>query len=277
MTIKIEAKSLQLALLKAAGQLGITQSELGYKIIKEYHGLWGLFGKKVAIEAWVVAPHKGRSGRGSTQGRQRSAPREQGRAAQQASRKSERSVKERRFVPKEVRDEGVEKPQLTPAELAALKEDLKEFCAGLIRHISGEEGTVAVSEMDDRLVFAVTCPGINEPLGKNMKFVEALEHLIRKKPKHLHQEMPFRIFVDINGVRQDREGELAVLARDLSDKVFASKRPIVLNYRSSYDRKIIHMALDKDERVYTKSIGSGPNRKLMILPVRQSAQEIGNR
>ncbi len=28
------------------------------------------------------------------------------------------------------------------------------------------------------------------------------------------------------------------------------------------------MALDADDRVYTKSIGSGPNRKLMILPVK---------
>lgn len=58
------------------------------------------------------------------------------------------------------------------------------------------------------------------------------------------------------------------MAHDLSAKVHENKRPIVLNYKSSYDRKIIHMALDKDERVYTKSIGSGPNRKLMILPSR---------
>jgi hypothetical protein len=29
------------------------------------------------------------------------------------------------------------------------------------------------------------------------------------------------------------------------------------------------MALDKDDRVYTKSIGTGPNRKLMILPIRK--------
>ncbi|MEZ4743631.1 MAG: R3H domain-containing nucleic acid-binding protein [Bdellovibrionota bacterium] len=57
------------------------------------------------------------------------------------------------------------------------------------------------------------------------------------------------------------------MANDLSIKVSENKRPVVLNYKSSYDRKIIHMALDKDEKVYTKSIGSGPNRKLMILPI----------
>jgi spoIIIJ-associated protein len=56
------------------------------------------------------------------------------------------------------------------------------------------------------------------------------------------------------------------MAKDLSEKVHENKKPIVLNYKSPYERKIIHMALDKDDRVYTKSIGSGPGRKLMILP-----------
>jgi spoIIIJ-associated protein len=85
----------------------------------------------------------------------------------------------------------------------------------------------------------------------------------------LRQELPFRIFVDVSGLRRKREEELIQMAFDLSAKVHENKRPIVLNYKSSYDRKIIHMALDKDERVYTKSIGSGPNRKLMILPQKE--------
>ena len=63
------------------------------------------------------------------------------------------------------------------------------------------------------------------------------------------------------------------MAHDLSNKVHENRRPIVLNYRNSYDRKIIHMALDKDRRVYTKSIGSGANRKLMILPFNKDGKQ----
>jgi spoIIIJ-associated protein len=112
---------------------------------------------------------------------------------------------------------------------------------------------------------------------KNSKLAEALEHILRKKPRHIKRELPFRIFVDVQGVRRQRETDLVELARDLSEKVYENKRPIVLNYKSSYDRKIIHMALDKDERVYTKSIGNGPNRKLMILPIRkQDEPEYGD-
>ena len=34
------------------------------------------------------------------------------------------------------------------------------------------------------------------------------------------------------------------------------------------------MALDKDDLVYTKSIGSGSNRKLMILPQKLKAKKL---
>lgn len=102
-------------------------------------------------------------------------------------------------------------------------------------------------------------------MAKNVKIAESLEHILRKIPK-IKRELPFRVFVDVNEIRQSRETELVEMAQDLSEKVHDKKRPIVLNYKNSYDRKIIHMALDKDDRVYTKSIGEGSDRKLMILP-----------
>ena len=52
MTITVEEKSLQLALVKAAGQLGTTQEDLGYKVVNRSSGFLGMFGKKVSIEAW---------------------------------------------------------------------------------------------------------------------------------------------------------------------------------------------------------------------------------
>ena len=64
------------------------------------------------------------------------------------------------------------------------------------------------------------------------------------------------------------------MAQELSGQVYKNKRSITLKDKSSYDRKIIHMALDKDDLVYTKSIGSGSNRKLMILPSKTKGEEV---
>lgn len=238
MLIKVEEKTLQLALVKAAGKLGITQDELSYKVLEKTSGFLGMFGKKVAIEAWKK---RGDRKRGEAR----------------ASRSSQ---------------DQLEKRVLSDDEVSDLVESLRHFCQELCRQMTNEDVKVEAILESDRLVLDINSEYLAAQISKSTKLAEALEHILRKKPRHLKQELPFRIFIDVDGTRRSRESELVGMARDLSNKVFENKRPIVLNYRSSYDRKIIHMALDKDDRVYTKSIGSGPNRKLMILPSKDSRE-----
>ncbi len=224
MKIRVEEKSLELAMVKAAGKLGITQSKLCYKILSRNAGFLGLFGKKVCIEAWasLAGGHSGEDGMEST----------------------------------ELPDQ--------------LKEDLRQFLAQLCAKMCGEKIVVQASLEGERLAFDICDETLANQIAKNPKLAEALEHLLRKKPRHIKSELPFRIFVDANKVRMKKEMELITMAKDLSDKVFENQKPIVLNYQSPYDRKIIHMALDQDRRVYTKSIGVGHNRKLMILPSKEA-------
>ena len=242
--VKIEAKSLDQAIVKAAGQLGITQEQVGYNVLKEGSGksLLSFFGgrPKVEIEAWdklsnnapVSAPRNGRSH--STDS----------------------------FLQSEA-------PKLTDQQVADLRVELREFCTGICERMAQAEVKITDKLVDNRLILDIDSDFMAQQITKHSKLAEAMEHILRKKPRHLKQELPFRIFIDVRGLRLNREDELIQMAHDLSDKVHENKRPIVLNYKSSYDRKIIHMALDKDERVYTKSIGTGANRKLMILPTRE--------
>ena len=229
MTITIEEKSLQLALIKGAGRLGITQDELGYKIISKSQGFLGVFGKKIAIEVWKKNKSK------------------------ELSPNSE---------------------PLSKKEINELKENLRTFCEGVCSKMVERKVHVSAKLDGDRLLLNIEDDYLAAQVSKNTRLAEALEHILRKKPRHIRHELPFRIFIDVKGVRRNRENELVDMAQDLSNKVHENKRPIVLNYKSSYDRKIIHMALDKDHRVYTKSIGSGPNRKLMILPNKGEAAEV---
>lgn len=255
--VEVEAKSLEQALVKAAGLLGLTQDDIQYRVIKEEtsRGLFSFFKNPVVIiEAWAKAK-----------------PQHTSRSTTQRSRADRGHSRERREERERFHDEdeginAVKAEPLTEAQVSALTEELQDFCAGICARLAGEDVAVTTTVDDGRLVLNIDNDYIAQQIGKNSKLAEALEHILRKKPRHLRQELPFRIFVDVSGVRRKREAELIQMAHDLSAKVHENKRPIVLNYKSSYDRKIIHMALDKDDRVYTKSIGSGPNRKLMILP-----------
>ena len=242
MTIRIVEKSLELAMVKAAGQLGITQDDLLYTIVNESAGFLGLFGKKISIDAWKKGENR------------------------QTDRQNRTQQKGRRGAVADTSEPAADRRVLVDSEILALMDELRIFCEGICSHITQEAVTVEAVNEDGRLVLNIENDYLAAQIAKNTKLAEALEHILRKKPRHLRQELPFRIFVDCNNVRRSREKELVDMARDLSIKVSEDKKPVVLNYRSSYDRKIIHMALDKDDRVFTKSIGSGPNRKLMILP-----------
>lgn len=242
--IRVTAKTLDRAIKEASELLNVGLDDVDYRIISKTNGgFFSFIGKKVEI----AAKKKGQ------EGGELFSYNKQSNADKNLSNASE-----------------VE--ELPQEEVEDLKEDLREFCAGICSYLTGEEAEVHAEINDNRLILDVEDEFLASQILKNSKLAEAMEHILRKKPRHLKRELPFRVFVDVKGVRREREENLVDLARDLSEKVDENKRPIVLNYKSSYDRKIIHMALDKDERVYTKSIGSGPNRKLMILPIKEGKE-----
>jgi len=260
-SVSIEAKSLELALVKAAGALGVTQDDMSYEVVRQddTKGFFSFFKNPVVeIKAWVKTKAPGKEGFASkSEGR--------------PQRPSKPARHYRRDEEDEVEDVGLAKEPLAAEQVAALTEELRSFCEGIATSIAGEPVKVEAKVEEGRLVLNIENDYVAQQIARNSKLAEALEHILRKKPRHLRQELPFRIFVDVGNMRKKREEELVQMAFDLSAKVHEKKRPIVLNYKSSYDRKIIHMALDKDERVYTKSIGSGPNRKLMILPSKDAS------
>ena len=83
MSIEVEAKSLELALVMAAGKLGVSQDEISYSVINENKGFLGLFNKKITIRAQKrMAPQGGRSQGGRGRGGDRPVGREQDQRAQ---------------------------------------------------------------------------------------------------------------------------------------------------------------------------------------------------
>jgi spoIIIJ-associated protein len=246
-SVTVHAKSLDHAIKDAAKTLGVTHDQLDYELVSKTDagGLLSFFGgKKVEIKAWSKE--------------KTSSDRSNGRSKARAPR------------PVEVE---AEKAELTEKELADLIEDLRGFCKGICQFMTDDKVEIEAHLDGDRLTLNVKNEYLADQIIKNPRLAESFEHILRKKPRYLKRELPFRIFVDANGLRINRENELVEMAKDLSMQVSENQRPIVLNYKSSYDRKIIHMALDRDDRVYTKSIGSGSNRKLMILPARAGDQK----
>lgn len=75
-----------------------------------------------------------------------------------------------------------------------------------------------------------------------------------------------RIIVDVNNYRQEQAERLESVAMDIAGKVKASGRPEALSPMTPYERRLIHLALSKEEKVETFSSGKGSFRHVVIAP-----------
>ena len=83
---------------------------------------------------------------------------------------------------------------------------------------------------------------------------------------HKKTKTTLRISIDVGGYRDRRKVSLTQLALRLGEKVKRSGKPATISPMNAYDRKIVHVALQDDNRVRTQSMGTGSFRKLVIFP-----------
>src|SRR4029077_10433030 len=81
---------------------------------------------------------------------------------------------------------------------------------------------------------------------------------------------PGRAVIDVEHYRERRQEHLIGLARRLAEKAQSEGRPVPLNPMSPRDRRVVHMALQSDAAVTTRSQGEGQFRQVMILPAEGS-------
>lgn len=80
------------------------------------------------------------------------------------------------------------------------------------------------------------------------------------------------IIIDTEAYRQRREDALASLAERLGQKVKKTKKSVTVSHMNAHDRRIIHLTLQGDASLVTKSRGEGEYRKIIIMPARKERE-----
>lgn len=102
-------------------------------------------------------------------------------------------------------------------------------------------------------------------IGKKGKTLEALQFLVNLMVNHQTQTDK-KIILDIESYRSKREKALRKLSREVAMKVIKTGRPWTLEPMNPFERRLIHLTLQNDSRVTTKSEGQGIYRKVKISP-----------
>jgi spoIIIJ-associated protein len=127
----------------------------------------------------------------------------------------------------------------------------------------GVEAEFEQSQRGDQWLINISGQELGILIGRRGDTLDALQYLTNLAvAKQLSEKV--RIIVDVEGYRQRREETLVRLAKRLSDKVKRTGNKVVLEPMNPHERRIIHTALQDDNRITTFSEGEDPNRRVVI-------------
>jgi len=130
----------------------------------------------------------------------------------------------------------------------------------------GIEGAVSdVKEAESKVYIELSSAKSGLIIGKKGKTLEAMQFLVNLMVNH-QTKTEKKIILDIEAYRAKREKALRKLSREVALKVIRTGKPWTLEPMNPFERRLIHLTLQNDSRVTTKSEGQGIYRKVKISP-----------
>jgi spoIIIJ-associated protein len=124
---------------------------------------------------------------------------------------------------------------------------------------------VAIEETPDTIILNIQGDGSGLLIGKRGQNLDAIQYIVNKALTRFSNNRKM-IIIDTETYRKRREESLVSLAGKLAEKVKKTKKAITLSHLNAHDRRIIHLALQNDILLMTKSRGEGDYRKIVIMP-----------
>jgi spoIIIJ-associated protein len=115
------------------------------------------------------------------------------------------------------------------------------------------------------VVVKFTGPDVDLLLSNRAELLLALEHVTMEMLR-MPSEDHSRISFDANDYRLLRIEELRLSAQTAAEKVKTSGQPFRFNPMNSRERRVIHLALRGETEVRSESLGSGPQRQVIVYP-----------
>src|SRR5690554_5462469 len=123
---------------------------------------------------------------------------------------------------------------------------------------------IARETNNEQVMYNINSKDLGIIIGHRGETLDALQYLtslvVNKKTIGY-----FRVLIDAEGYREKRRKTIERLARKLAHKALSTGRKVMLEPMPPHERRIIHITLKDDERVYTYSEGKEPYRRVMIV------------
>lgn len=144
-----------------------------------------------------------------------------------------------------------------PARIAA------DYLQEIIKNM-GINVEVEIEKVNDReYQFQINGEELAIIIGKRGLTLNALQYLTNLVANQ-NSDFGIRIELDAEDYRLRRKESLEKLAHRTADRVIKTKRSVKLEAMPSYERKVVHSALQENNAVTTFSTGEDPHRAVVV-------------
>ena len=272
--IDMTGKTEEEAIKKALAELGLERDDVSVEILERAKS--GFFGigaspAKVRVsygleEEAAVAPAKEEK---VEKRAEESAPKAEKRKSEKNTEKRADKRAEKREEPKKVKVEEV-KETVAPvtADLGeqCTDEKAKEivaFLEGLLQHMNSAAAVKVYMDEEGRYKVILEGEKLGALIGRRGETLDAIQQLTNYSVNRGNDKR-VRVHIDAENYRLKREQSLEHLAQKVAAKVLKYRRNVTLEPMNAYERHVIHTALQDVEGVTTYSMGTEPNRRVIV-------------
>ena len=158
-----------------------------------------------------------------------------------------------------------ERPELTEEELDKVADTAVTAVQSILKTLEIEAVIDEYEGEDGEIILDIVGGDLAILIGRHGNTLDALQTLVGAVTS---RQLGFRhpVLVDVEGYRGRRREKLEDIARRTADRVVRQGRAVRLRPMTSYERRVIHMALRDDRRVVTASDGAEPARAVVVSP-----------
>ncbi len=139
------------------------------------------------------------------------------------------------------------------------------FLEDVLAKMGVEQVAVSIKEEDGHYAISLEGEDLGFIIGRRGDTLDALQYLTSLVANRVGGSY-HRISINIGNYREKREKTLSGLARKAAIQAAKTGRNTSLEPMNPYERRIIHTAVQKVEGATSYSVGSEPNRHVVIAP-----------
>ena len=173
----------------------------------------------------------------------------------------------------EKRPEPESRPEEPAVELPECRDDnalrIAGFLTGLLEHMDSPAAVKVYEEEKGRYKVILEGQKLGALIGRRGETLDAIQQLTNYAVNS-GKDKRIRVHVDAENYRARREASLESLAMKVAAKVKKYRRSVTLEAMNAYERHVIHAALQDVKGVTTYSVGTEPNRRVVVACDRES-------